>query len=101
MNDVETKLIQKMGRQKAVALLEAAGKDVDYYIRAVQTTVGKELLTYWMDEWKSLLGKIVAGTNDEHDRLSFVVIDRYLSDAAKRVAHYYQIKGGIDNALQS
>ena len=93
MTDVESRLIQKLGKQKAIAALEAVGKDMDF-IKAIQTSLGKELLSGWMDDWLMLLGKIATNTATEEDRVGFLIIDKYLTGAAKRIAHYYQITGG-------
>ena len=99
MNDSELKdFVQKFGKKKAEFMLSAIGKDQGF-IDAIQKPIGKELLGGWLDDWKSLLSLIVNGQASEEERVEFVVVDRKLTEAAKRIAHYYQIKMRVDNAM--
>jgi arsenate reductase-like glutaredoxin family protein len=91
--------VLKFGKKKAATMLSELGRGQGF-VEAVSTPVGKELLSDWVQDWRTLFGRIVNRVATDEEKLTFAIIDHKLTEAAKKIAMHYQLKMGIENAMQ-
>lgn len=93
-------LAMKFGIKNVNAQIEELRKTRPF-IESLRTTVGKELIYDWMEDWSTLFGRIVNDAATPEEKMAFIIIDKKLNEAAKKIAKYYQMKTGLDDAFNS